>query len=154
MFFVQATNAGLNPAGVTMDAIGNLFIADYGNFRVRKVYLHEIQSTTILTSSAQGDVTNAGERVVFTAIVSDSDVIPDGIVTFMGRKSIPPTMPEVSLSDLHTTNQETPPFHRKDTLDRQTVDARCPALDYANVSRIINLHPHDYCKIMCIIKSH
>lgn len=32
-----ATNAGLDPAGVVVDAVGNLYVSDYDNHRIRKV---------------------------------------------------------------------------------------------------------------------
>ena len=42
----QATNAGLNwPSGVVADTLGNLFIADSGNRRIRKVAANDIITT-------------------------------------------------------------------------------------------------------------
>ena len=49
-----ATNAKLNyPSGVAVDAIGNLFIADYGNNRIRKVGINGI-ITTVAGNGAGG----------------------------------------------------------------------------------------------------
>src|ERR1019366_5909839 len=48
-----ATNTALNaPSGVAVDAAGNLFIADYGNNRVRKVDAAGVISTIAGTNSA------------------------------------------------------------------------------------------------------
>ena len=40
-----ATNAGMHPASVALDAVGNLFIADNGNYRIRKVNTNGIITT-------------------------------------------------------------------------------------------------------------
>src|SRR5665213_1158316 len=55
-----ATSAGLNsPTGVALDASGNMYIADYGNQRVRKVDTHGIITTIagigFVTGSDSGD---------------------------------------------------------------------------------------------------
>ena len=55
-----ATSAGLNsPTGVALDSAGNLYIADYGNYRIRKVDTHGIITTFAgigaVTRSDSGD---------------------------------------------------------------------------------------------------
>jgi trimeric autotransporter adhesin len=63
----SATNASLNgPAGLAIDALGNLFIADYNNYRIRKVDTNGIittvagSSTNVLYAGNGGYATNAG----------------------------------------------------------------------------------------------
>ncbi len=42
---IAATSAGLNnPYGVSVDGSGNIYIADYDNYRIRKVYLVTLAS--------------------------------------------------------------------------------------------------------------
>ena len=66
-----ATNARLNsPIGVTLDAFGNLFFADFGNYRIRKVDTNGIITTVAGngTSGYSGDVgpaTNANLNLPF-----------------------------------------------------------------------------------------
>jgi sugar lactone lactonase YvrE len=62
-----ATNASLNgPAGLAIDGLGNLFIADYNNYRIRKVGTNGIittvagSSTNVLYAGNGGYATNAG----------------------------------------------------------------------------------------------
>jgi sugar lactone lactonase YvrE len=56
--FGPATRAQLNgPRGVTIDSVGNLFIADYGNNRVRKV----ISNGTIFTFAGTGTSGSNGD---------------------------------------------------------------------------------------------
>jgi hypothetical protein len=60
-----ATNAGLGPTGVAVDGSGNLFIADAGNNRIRKVDINGIITTVAGngTAGSSGDgtaATNAG----------------------------------------------------------------------------------------------
>ena len=58
----QATNASLaGPSGVAVDASGNLFIADTGNFRIREVLLFASQSTLTLCNITTN---NAGNYTV------------------------------------------------------------------------------------------
>jgi len=53
-----ATNAGLAPPhGIAVDSAGNLFIADYGNHRVRKVST----SGTITTIAGNGSPGVSGD---------------------------------------------------------------------------------------------
>ena len=68
-----ATNAGLDlPSGAALDALGNLYIADYSNYRIREVHfagLPEITTTnagannagsyTVVVTSPYGSVTSA-----------------------------------------------------------------------------------------------
>src|SRR5439155_1203677 len=54
-----ATSASLNvPTGVALDASGNLYIADYGNQRIRKV---DAASGIITTVAGNGSPTFAGD---------------------------------------------------------------------------------------------
>lgn len=60
-----ATNAMIAPNGVTLDGLGDLFIADRGNFRVREVNTNGVISTiggngTPFYSGDGGAATNAG----------------------------------------------------------------------------------------------
>ena len=58
----QATSASLaGPSGVAVDASGNLFIADTGNFRIREVLLFASQSTLTLCNITTN---NAGNYTV------------------------------------------------------------------------------------------
>ena len=58
----MATNAELySPEGVAIDAAGNLFIADYGNNRVRKVDTNGI-ITTVVGTGTRGIPVTAGLR--------------------------------------------------------------------------------------------
>jgi len=58
----QATSASLaGPSGVAVDASGNLFIADMGNFRIREVLLFASQSTLTLCNVTTN---NAGNYTV------------------------------------------------------------------------------------------
>lgn len=51
----QATSAGLyNPAGVAVDSSGNIYIADYSNYRIRKV----TASTSVITTIAGSDASS------------------------------------------------------------------------------------------------
>jgi sugar lactone lactonase YvrE len=60
----QAVAAGLwGPNGVTVDSAGNLFIADWGNYRVRKVDTNGIISTV----AGMGKSRYAGDGVLATA---------------------------------------------------------------------------------------
>ena len=55
-----ATAAGLNnPQGVAVDAVGNLYIADYGNYRIRKVS-SDGTITTIAGNGTQGHSGDGG----------------------------------------------------------------------------------------------
>ena len=70
----QATAAWLrSPNGVAVDSAGNLYIADAGNFRIRKVNTAGIISTvagngTLLFSGDGGPATNAGLNLMSTHI--------------------------------------------------------------------------------------
>jgi sugar lactone lactonase YvrE len=79
-----ATNASLeSPFGVTVDVIGNLFIADHGNNRIRKVDIHGIITTVagngVLDPSGEsgtfsgdgGAATNAGLSLPFSVAVDN-----------------------------------------------------------------------------------
>ena len=74
-----ATNAGVSPYGVAVDAGGNLFIADHGNYRVRRVdaygFITTIAGTGSSTFSGDGGVaTNAGMTAYGVAVDNYGDV--------------------------------------------------------------------------------
>jgi sugar lactone lactonase YvrE len=79
-----AIMAELNkPKGMTLDAFGNLYIADTGNRRIRKVAAPSVATgsatTTVLTASA--NPTAPASPVTFTATVTGSST-PAGSVAF------------------------------------------------------------------------
>lgn len=72
----QATTATLNyPFGVALDAVGNLYITDSQNSRIRKVTM----STGIITTVAGGGTNGAGDGGQATAAMLNS---PSGNVIF------------------------------------------------------------------------
>jgi len=82
-----ATKASLNdPLGVALDAFGNLFIADYGNSRIRKVDTTGVISTVANNGSVispSGVVTDAADNVYIAAYRQNSILKEDtnGIIT-------------------------------------------------------------------------
>ena len=77
----QATSAEINqPWGLTVDAIGNLYISDYGNNRIRKVNTAGIISTIVGTNTG----TYAGDGGPATAadIASPTGIIFDAAGNF------------------------------------------------------------------------
>jgi len=83
----QATMAGINaPQGLTLDASGNLYIADSGNSRVRKVVSASaaVKPTMTLTPSASS-ITAAQALTVTVALSGPSGAAaPTGSVTLSG----------------------------------------------------------------------
>src|ERR1039457_3769657 len=78
-----ATSASLySPSGVTFDSIGNLYITDYFNQRIRKVYMNRVPTVTALQSSAIGNSSVSGSAVAFTATVTSTENIPTTTITF------------------------------------------------------------------------
>ena len=75
-----ATNAMLNgPRNVTVDAAGNIFIADYGNYRVRKVDTAGI-ITTVAGNGSPSDISendNGDEGVATAALINPVDLALD-----------------------------------------------------------------------------
>lgn len=69
---------------VTFDAAGNMYIADSGNRRIRKVASNLAATTTTLTSSANPSV--YGQSVTLTATVTGTN--PTGTVTFAEGPSV------------------------------------------------------------------
>jgi sugar lactone lactonase YvrE len=88
-----ATDARLNgPAGVAVDAHGNLFIADYGNNRVRKVDAATgmISSVARMSGPVGLAVDSAGD--LFVAEYSGNrvrKVTPDGMITTVAGGGLP-----------------------------------------------------------------
>lgn len=79
-----ATSAQLaRPVGLRSDGSGNLFIADFGEWRVREVAgIAKGATSTALTSSANPSALT--QSVTFTATVTSSSALaPTGTVTFM-----------------------------------------------------------------------
>jgi sugar lactone lactonase YvrE len=64
-----------NPAGVAVDATGNLFIADYGNSRIREVGTNGIITTVAGTGS--GGYSGDGGAAVYAALNSPRGVAVD-----------------------------------------------------------------------------
>jgi sugar lactone lactonase YvrE len=54
----QATNAGINPFGLSIDGAGNLFIADPSNRRIRRI---EAITNTITTTAGNGEANFSGD---------------------------------------------------------------------------------------------
>ncbi|MFL6448655.1 MAG: Ig-like domain repeat protein [Bryobacteraceae bacterium] len=85
-----ATSASLEgPSAVAVDGSGNLYIADWGNQRVRKVD-HRISTTTLLTSNANPTTT---QNLLLTAAISPAHAT--GSVQFFDGTT---TLPSVELS--------------------------------------------------------
>lgn len=78
----QATNAALNvPGGIAFDLAGNLFIADYGNNRIRKVSTNGI----ITTFAGCGSIGFSGDGDLATSAMlkNPSGVAVDGAVNLL-----------------------------------------------------------------------
>ena len=77
---IPATSAWLaNPTGVVVDTLGNLYIADYGNSRVRKVPALQVTSTGV---GSTPNPSTYGQSVTFTATVTAGSGTPAGSVNF------------------------------------------------------------------------
>ncbi len=77
---VQATNTAVNPAFVTVDSSGNLFIADYTNSRIRKVAVNGIISTVAGTNTSGfsgdgGKATNAALYYPTAVVIGPSNAL-------------------------------------------------------------------------------
>jgi hypothetical protein len=80
----HATAASLyEPRAIAADAVGNLYVADTGNERIRGIVKPKTQLTGQLTASSTGFP--AGESVTFTVSLSGviSSVAPTGAVSFL-----------------------------------------------------------------------
>src|SRR5262249_52945485 len=73
-----ATNASLNnPAGVAVDAGGNLYIADLGNQCIRKVALNGIITTIAGSGFVGGSFAGDGGPAIFARLNSPTGVAVD-----------------------------------------------------------------------------
>ncbi len=81
---IPATTAWLaNPTGVAVDSLGNLYIADLGNSRIREVPALQATSTSVESSL---NPSTYGQTVTFTATVTavaPGSGTPTGTVTFL-----------------------------------------------------------------------
>ena len=81
---IPATTAWLgNPTGVAVDSLGNLYIADLGNSRIREVPALQATSTSVGSSL---NPSTFGQSVTFTATVTavaPGSGTPTGTVTFL-----------------------------------------------------------------------
>jgi uncharacterized protein (TIGR03437 family) len=74
-----ATSAGLNsPTGVALDSAGNLYIADYGNSRIRKVDTHGIITTFAGIGNSGASDSGDGGPATQAQLGSPYDVAVDG----------------------------------------------------------------------------
>jgi sugar lactone lactonase YvrE len=74
-----ATNAALNtPIGVVVDAVGNLYIADYGNNAIRKVNTNGIITTVAGNKSLGGGYSGDGGAATNASLSIPSGVAVDG----------------------------------------------------------------------------
>ena len=71
----QATDATLNPYGITFDAVGNLYIADFNNSRIRKVNTAGIIST--IAGNGTGSFSGDGGQATAAALRYPEDVLFD-----------------------------------------------------------------------------
>ncbi len=130
-----ATNAELNdPAGVVVDGSGNLFIADQGNNRIRKV-VFQGQSPSLVLANVGG--ANAGDYDV--VVSSPYGSVTSSVVTLVVL--LPPTIvtePESrgialgSNGSLNVAVTGTPPF------DYQWYFDGAPLLGQTNTTLVIN----------------
>jgi uncharacterized protein (TIGR03437 family) len=75
-----ATSAGLNsPTGVAFDSAGNLYIADYGNSRIRKVDTHGIITTFAGIGNSGASDSGDGGPATSAQLGSPYDVAVDGM---------------------------------------------------------------------------
>ena len=91
----QAVNAQFNATdGLTFDAAGNLFVADQGNFRIRKIDVNGIV-TTVAGSGTQGNAGDGGPAVNAQLDAPDSVAVDAqgnlyiGDLTYTGNDSFP-----------------------------------------------------------------
>jgi len=79
-----ATEAGLNPTGTTLDAAGNLYIADNANYRIRKVdALHTITTVVAGIGGPRDVAVSATGHLSVSADGGVYDVDPAGVVTVL-----------------------------------------------------------------------
>lgn len=74
-----ATSAQLNsPTGVAFDSAGNMYIADFGNYRIRRVDTSGIITTIAGIGSAGGSDTGDGGPATSATLTGPTDIAVDG----------------------------------------------------------------------------
>jgi hypothetical protein len=95
----QATAAGLDPRGLTVDSVGNVYVADFGNGRVRKINAGRGIITTVAGNGnlARDDYGDGGQAT--NAIISSpTAVVLDGSGNLLITAYYVPNIRKVNLA--------------------------------------------------------